>query len=355
MEQTKKGTVDTLRIAATYIGTVVGAGFASGQEILQFFTVFGPPGYAGLLTATIMFMVFGYIIMELGKKLNARSHLEITRHTGGKYIGSIIDYIITFFLFGALAAMIAGSGSLVEQQFGISSLPGSLLMTAAAVITVLTGISGVINSISVVVPFLLASAVGVSIVTVFIIPYNPGAIQAAAPQNGLIGSWLWAAVLYVSYNTVLSVSVLGALGSRTAGKKPVLYGAVLGGLGLGLGSLAINMAMMKNLDTIRVFEIPMAAIAGRISSAVQIVYIVVLIAEIYTTATGSLYGFAARVTDPEGKKSALVIIITAAAAFAASRFGFTNLVRYMYPLVGYAGILLLSVLLYSRIRLSLRH
>ena len=33
--------VSTLKVAAAYIGTVVGAGFATGQEILQFFNRFG--------------------------------------------------------------------------------------------------------------------------------------------------------------------------------------------------------------------------------------------------------------------------------------------------------------------------
>lgn len=31
----------SLQIAGAYIGLIVGAGFASGQEVLQFFTSFG--------------------------------------------------------------------------------------------------------------------------------------------------------------------------------------------------------------------------------------------------------------------------------------------------------------------------
>ncbi|MEK1832032.1 hypothetical protein AAAC51_33515 [Priestia megaterium] len=31
----------TLQVAATYVGTVVGAGFATGKEIVQFFTQYG--------------------------------------------------------------------------------------------------------------------------------------------------------------------------------------------------------------------------------------------------------------------------------------------------------------------------
>jgi len=64
---------------------------------------------------------------------------------------------IIFFLFGALTAMIAGSGALVKQQFGINPFWGNLFMAAFTALTVLTGINGVINSISVVVPFLVTS------------------------------------------------------------------------------------------------------------------------------------------------------------------------------------------------------
>lgn len=93
----KKDGVSTLKVAGAYIGTIVGAGFATGQEVLQFFTRFGAKGLIGLILTTIMFIIFGYIIMILGRELNAHSHLEIIRYSGGKILGRIIDYIITFF------------------------------------------------------------------------------------------------------------------------------------------------------------------------------------------------------------------------------------------------------------------
>lgn len=106
----KKNDVSTLKVAATYIGTIVGAGFATGQEVLQFFTKFGVMGLVGIILATIMFILFGYIIIDLGKKLNAQSHLEIIKYSGGKGLGTIIDIIITFFLFGGLTAVTVLTG-----------------------------------------------------------------------------------------------------------------------------------------------------------------------------------------------------------------------------------------------------
>jgi uncharacterized membrane protein YkvI len=342
----------TLKLAATYIGTVVGAGFASGQEVLHFFASFGIKGFSGLMIATVLFIVFGYISMIAGYELKARSHLRIIMHAGGKYLGTIIDCVITFFLFGSITAMIAGAGALVHQQFGISPLWGNLAMVLLTVLTVLTGTTGVINSISFVVPFLIAAAVGVSLATTFITPreFSVSSVSYTIAGANLIRNWWWAAILYVSYNMVVAVSVLGPLGNSAAGKKQVRNGAVLGGLGLGLGAVAIFFAMLKNYEYVRFLEIPMAAIAGRISYIVQVAYIIILLAEVYTTSVGSLYGFTARVTDGNGKKGVAVTIGIALLAFAASQFGFSNLVRYLYPAVGYAGILLLGVLLASRMR-----
>ena len=52
--------------AATYVGTVVGAGFASGQEVLQFFGLLGPSGPLGILLAVAGVLVFGFAVMEIG-------------------------------------------------------------------------------------------------------------------------------------------------------------------------------------------------------------------------------------------------------------------------------------------------
>lgn len=345
----EKEGVSTWKVAATYIGTIVGAGFATGQEVLQFFARFGVNGIYGLLLTTLLFIIFGYIIMLLGKQLNASSHLEIIRYSGGKFIGTIIDCIIIFFLFGALTAMIAGSGALFEQQFGLSSIIGNMIMVVITALTVLTGISGVINSISIIVPFLLVSVAGISIYSIVTLPPNIEMTAAIVPESGLITNWVLASVLYISYNTVLSVAVLGPLGAKARNKKAILYGSILGGLGLGLGSIMIYLALFGDMEKAAILEVPMIYIAGNISYLVQIIYAIVLIAEVYTTAVGSLYGFVARIFNMKEhpKKSRWTVLIASVAAFIASQFGFTNLVKYLYPIVGYGGIVLLICLVYS--------
>ena len=334
-------------MAGTYIGTIVGAGFASGQEMLQFFVSFGKMGLWGLLVVTLLFIYFGYVIMELGWKLKASSHLPVVTEVGGRILGPFSDIIITFFLFGALTAMIAGSGALFSQEFNIHPIIGSLFMAFITVITVIGGFQSIINSISIVVPFLILSAIGVSVASVLSAPLD-SELAVSLPKSLFLRNWLWSAIVYTSYNTVTSIAILGPLGDKAQDRNIIRKGALLGGLGLGIGAVAIFIALYVNSSAVINYEVPMILVARRISPAVQVIYAVVLLAEIYTTAVGDLYGFAARICSMSSKRATLVILGSTAIAFLCSLAGFSNLVKYLYPAVGYCGVITLICMIFHR-------
>lgn len=345
----KNKRITTFHVAGTYIGTIVGAGFASGQEIFQFFVSFGIWGIAGILTITVLFIYFGYIIMELGWKLNASSHLPIVSKVGGRIVGSFSDIVITFFLFGALTAMIAGSGALFHQEFNLHPVFGSLFMAAITVITVLGGFNSIINSISMVAPFLILSALLISIAAILSAPLNEIIIRSMETPV-MLRNWLWSAILYISYNIVPSISILGPLGRETRNRKTIRRGAIWGGIGLGIGAASIFLALSINAEAVKDIEVPMIIIARRFSPVARILYSIVLLAEIYTSAVGDLYGFVSRICDMKTKKATFLVILCSILAFSASLAGFSNLVRYLYPSVGYCGVLTLICLIYDRYR-----
>lgn len=335
-------------VAATYIGTVVGAGFASGQEVLQFFGYFGIIGLMGLFAAGFLFYYFGYNIMVLGGLLRARSHVAVINYAGGRWVGRFIDYVITFFLFGALTAMTAGAGSIFQEQYELSPFLGNVAMTLITTLTVMAGISGVITAISIVVPLLLASVFGIALYVLISQGLNINTLQIPAGSPA-VPWWPLAALVYVSYNLVVAVAVLGPLGNEVNNNNALKNGALWGGIGLAAGGTAILLAMLATLPYSARYDIPMIYIAGTISPLVQVIYSGVLLAEVYTTAVGSLFGFVARLAPNGRKKTGSWITIAAGiAALVASQAGFTNLVKYLYPLVGYAGLLMLGGLLYRK-------
>ena len=89
----------------------------------------------------------------------------------------------------------------------------------------------------------------------------------------------------------------------------------------------------------------MVEIAARISPVAKFIFAVVLFAEVYTTAVGDLYGFAQRVSSRSSRE--WVITIATVTAFFVSQFGFSNMVKYMYPAVGYGGILFFAGIIFA--------
>lgn len=340
----EKPTFSVFQIASAYIGTVVGAGFASGQEVLQFFDAFGLAGLWGILVASALFFFIGYSILMLGRKLQAQSHVQIVRFTNGVVLGSFIDIVITIFLFGGLSAMIAGAGAIFKEQFSVAPIWGTIVMALVTLLTVVTGTRGVINAISYVVPFLLVSVLFISIFSLVKNPVTAEEIDAASNLPGATPNWLLSAVNYASYNIVISIGVLTPMGAYTQDKKKLLVGALLGAAGLALGLVGIYFCVLTNISAASVKELPMIEAAGRISGVLRMAFAVVLFAEVYTTAVGNLYSLSQRITLRIPKK--LFITLAACLALLAGQLGFSNMVKYLYPAVGYGGMAFFAGVVY---------
>ena len=336
------------KIAAAYIGTVVGAGFASGQEVLRFFTAYGRNGLWGILVSAVLFFFIGWTTLLLGRSLRAESHMPVVHHTNGMLLGTAIDLVVTTFLFGGLCTMLAGAGAIFREQFALAPLWGTLVMAAVTLLTVLTGTRGVVSAISYVVPFLIVSVLFISIRSLSANPVTPEELKQTASLAGATPHWLLSAVNYASYNIVISIGVLTPIGAATPDKRKLLWGALLGATGLAVGMLAINFCLLTNISKTAALEVPMAAIAQQISPIVRIAFAVVLFAEVYTTAVGNLYAFSQRLS-PRLPRTA-VIGVAIALALVVAQLGFSNMVRFLYPAVGYGGMLFFGGIAYTWIK-----
>jgi uncharacterized membrane protein YkvI len=334
------------KLAGIYIGTVVGAGFASGQEVLQYFGFWGWRGIWAIILATILFSIYGAIVFQLGHRWKANSHREIVMKSGGPVIGSLVDAVITFFLLGAFTAMAAGAGAVFQEQFGLPALLGNFFMIAISVATVLLGIEGVLSAIGFVAPILVGSVLIISMVTVLTTPVQ---WHWADPAVAAVANWPLSAVTYVSYNLVLAIAVLAPAGSL-AEEKYLKRGAWWGGIGLGASILAIHLAIMTQVPRAAEFEVPMLYLVRQALGRLAPLYSLVLLAEVYTTAAGSLFGFVARWTDVKGPRSVKITLLSSIAAFVGSQLGFSQLVAKLFSAVGYAGFMLLIILTLSYLR-----
>lgn len=343
MEESKK--LSALPIAGAFIGTVVGAGFATGQEVFQFFTVFGRFSVLGIMLAAFLFCYFGLLIMIFSRRLKAVSHLDLVRYTSGNKIGILLDWFITLSFLGVLVVMAAGAGAVAEEQLGFSSLAGSLLIMILTFGTVLSGLNNVIKTIGLIVPFLLVTVLAVALISIISNPISPEklshlhSVPPAAAAN-----WASSSILYVSYNLLLAVAILAPLGTAAKNRDSLLKGAFLGGLGLGAGLLAINFALLSGLPQILAYEVPMVYLASSFHPLLALAYGIILLLEIFSTTVSVLFGFVSRMALNSRQKF-FWAGFASLSSILASQLGFSRIVATVYPLMGYFGIIFLVIVL----------
>lgn len=335
-----------MKVGMVYVGTVVGAGFASGQEILQFFGYFGLWGIAGLAAATFLFGFFGMQVMVIAHRVRARSYKQVVDTVGGRRLGPVINFVITFFLFGILVAMVAGTGAVFAQEFNLPLSLGLAIMAGLAGMTVIAGLSRVIDAISFVVPFLIAAVLGVGLYILFSVPLD---FTWSSPASAALPRWYLSGLAYVSYNLILAVPLLAPMGTLTV-PQALQKGALIGALGLGASALVILLTILAGAPEVTGFEIPMLVMAGRVSPTIRMIFTVVLIAEVYTTAISSLYGFVSRLVSTDGPWFKPFTMFVAAGSFFAGQLGFSQIVATLYPAVGVAGFIFLAAVIYYVIR-----
>ena len=68
---------------------MVGAGFATGREIVEFFSRYGFIGLVGMLMAGYMLIFLGTKIMVISAKIQANSYEEFNEYLFGKSLGKV--------------------------------------------------------------------------------------------------------------------------------------------------------------------------------------------------------------------------------------------------------------------------
>ena len=341
-------------VAMTFVGSMIPAGFASGQKLLEFFGGFGANGFIGIFVSTLLYAAYGVLIMLLARQMQTDNYNLLIVPGGNKVLLAIVDVFMAFLLFGMFAIMVAGSASLLGEQFGLPALAGGLIMVVLSILTVYWGSDSLIASFNIVVPLMTIAALVVSVLAItrapeVVIQDPTGSIQ----PNSMVGNWFLSALLFVFYSTLGGVGALPPLALKTQSRKSAALGPVIGAVVLGLFAAVVYIAVISHAGSVSDSAMPMLVLAGEISPAVGVVYVLVLFAAIYTTAVGALFGIKARVDNiraltPSRKNG--IIIAVAVAALLSTQIGFVNLVSFLYPLYGYMGILIFVGMLINFIR-----
>lgn len=333
---------NVFKIVFVIIGTLIGAGFASGQEIYVFFFSYGIKGFIGIIISSVGMGVLIYKTLGIINKYNINSYKDlldilIKNKKENKYFNfkNIINLIINIFILVTFFIMIAGFGAYFEQQFGINSLVGSSILAILNFVIFLTSVKGVIKTNELLVPMLIVFLVIIGFINII-------DINIVKLGNYIIrtnqSNYILSAIIYASYNSILLIPVLITLKKYINTKKQILFISLISTIIVILLATIIFLILIRVDVDITKLEMPAVYVVSNIFKFLEIIYGFIILGSIFTTSISLGTSFLQNVS--KNKKSytqiATVMCITSVLI---SKIGFSNLINLLYPIFGYLGLI----------------
>ncbi|HJD79270.1 MAG TPA: hypothetical protein K8V93_09740 [Corynebacterium pollutisoli] len=335
----------SLGIAMAFIGVLVGASFASGREALQYFVAFGNWGVLGAILTSLAMMVSGVTILQLGSYHRAKEHTSVFVAISGPVTARILDVATMITLFCIGFAMFAGAGANLEQQFGWSVWIGAVIMLALVLATGLLDVGKVTFVIGAITPFIIVLIAIATLWTIFTAQPDFATLHEQAQEvPTTLPNWWVAAINNLGLNVIVVVSMAIVIGGNFLDSREVGIGGIVGGF-VFLFLLAVLVgSMYLTVDVVMDSEMPTLAMITDIHPSLGVFMALAIYGMIYNTAIGMFYALAKRLTRGRPQYFYRVYVITVLIGFVLSFIGFSNLIGWVYPILGYMGILMMVII-----------
>lgn len=330
------------KIIFVIIGTLIGAGFASGQEMYIFFYSYGINGIFGLILSSFFMGIVIYKTLGIILKYDISSYKEfinliINKKSKKEYLNikNILNIVINIFILITFFIMIAGFGAYFEQQIKINHFIGSSILALLCFFVFKSNVKGLVRVNEILIPILI-----ILIVLTGILNFSKININNVINDISIKASsgWIISSLLYASYNSILLIPTLITLKNYIKNKKNILIISLIATLIIIILSI-ILFFILTNIDIdISQLEMPIVYVIQKMFSGLIIVYGFVIISSIFTTSISLGTSFLQNVVKNE-KSYTLIAFIMCITSVVISNFGFANLVNLLYPIFGYLGFL----------------
>lgn len=333
-------------VAATYIGTVVGAGFATGKEIVVFFSIHGALGTIGILISGCLFIVIGTKIMLMSARIQAYSYQELNEYLFGNTIGKIVNFLVFLVVICVTAVMLSGAGAIFYEQLDLPKQLGIIITLLLCYMIVLKGLKGIFAINSYLVPFLIIFSLFIASMIFNQFPYE--FISKMIPTELLTNSsGFISPFTYTAFNLMAAQVVLVPLGKEVRDEHILKWGGLWGGLGLCILLLLSHFSLSVFPDVF-IHHIPMAEITKQFGTLFHVLFLFIIYGEIFNTVVGNIFGITRQLKSMFNLREHHAMILIIGIVFFISQVGYGKLLSVLYPLFGYIGLLFIALLLMKK-------
>ncbi|RKW44613.1 MAG: hypothetical protein D8H95_29985 [Lachnospiraceae bacterium] len=356
-----------LILAGAIIAFTIGSGFATGQEIVQYYTAYGAQNLLVLLVFMVAFLYYNFNFAKAGAEQKFEKGNDVYKFYCGKYIGTFCDYYSTIFCYMSFWVMVGGAASTIKQQYNLPLWVGAVILTVITIVTVIGGLSSLVDAIGLVGPVIVILCIFIGLVTCIRDAKNIGEGLSIIASGSFIGSdatntiknaganWLISGLSYAGFVLLWFASFTSALGAKNS-KKDLNYGILAGTIAICVAIVIVSFAQISNINTgengtyVWNADIPNLILALKIWKPFSAIFSIVVFAGIYTTAVPLLYNPVVRFSkEGTGTFKILTVVLGLVGLVVGLFLPFRALVNYVYVLNGYVGAVLILFMLWKNI------
>ena len=294
-------------IGFSVAGTVIGAGFATGKEIMLFFPLKG-----------IFFLFVSLNLMLIASLLY--SYKKETKSD------KIFNFIFICFLALSFSVMLSCGGETLKEASGLPYFIGIIITYLISLLIIHFNLKGIYIFNLIVSPLMMIFTLIIS-------------VNSLTKEVFYHTSPLLLSMSYCGYNLLSLVPFLKSLKKEEKNDKAFISGTFLGIFLVLICGIFIKLVTDKYFDIIFNSEIPMLKIALLNNNSLALLYSFLIYSAIITTAISSLLPL---------KEKGNIYFITFPLLLI-SFFGFSNLIKNIYGFFGNIGIIFIFYIIISTI------
>lgn len=316
------------------MGTMIGAGYASGREIWQFF---GADSVLAIILFAVLFGISCHVIMAISEERGTVHYLPVLQTLLGKKLSRVYDGMIILYLFSTTMIMLAGGGASLEMM-KVPYWIGIAIISGCVVLLFFWDIQGMLSMNTFIIPILITLLI--TVLAVFFFSDGTGVPITLGSQS----NWP-SALTFTAFNILPLIAVLSAIGNKIKRKGEIWIASVGSGTILGVISLLYNQSLLKVASDMMLYEIPLFAILKHYPYFMIVVMSALLWFAIYTTAASGVFGLVSRLRDTLNWPLWLLALAIVVAMIPLTTYGFSRLIAILYPIYGVLNLYVLAAIL----------
>ena len=278
--------------AAVFISVVMGGGYGTGREVIEFFTRYGLLG--GLLGTAIAACVFATVLAatyEFARVFQVYDYRSFFRHLIGRFwVCFEILYLLLFLL--VLGVVGSAAGGILEEEFGISRYIG-----IAGILTLVVGL--VYLGREAVEKVLTWWSIGMYAVFGYyfieILNHGEGDVLLAISTGAKEPGWFKGGALYAMYNLAIAPVLLFSTRAIQTRREAILAG-IFAGVAVMIPAVLFHVSYAVGYPEVLNQAVPNYWMMARYTTPLLLgIFLVALLGTLVETGAGLVQGLIERI------------------------------------------------------------